>query len=70
MEGSTNDGAEEEEPLKQMIWTLARVAVPAMITLVFAMLIDLVNMIFIGHSDDAAKIAGIGLGNMYVNITC
>ena len=41
-----------------------------MATLVFAVLIDLINMIFIGKTDDAAKIAGIGLGNMYVNIVC
>ena len=53
-----------------MTWSLVSVAVPAMITQIFAMLIDLVNMIFIGHTDDAAKIAGIGLGNMFVNITC
>ena len=38
--------------------------------MVFSMLMDLVNMIFIGHTNDSAKIAGIGLGNMYVNIGC
>lgn len=53
-----------------MIWSLLRVALPAMATMVFAVLIDLINMIFIGKTDDAAKIAGIGLGNMYVNIVC
>ena len=39
-------------------------------TMMFSMLIDLVNMIFIGHTNDSTKIAGIGLGNMYVNIFC
>jgi hypothetical protein len=38
--------------------------------MVFSVLQDLVNMIFIGRSSDSAKIAGIGLGNMYVNICC
>ena len=27
-------------------------------------------MAFIGHLNDPAKIAGAGLGNMYVNIFC
>lgn len=51
-----------------MIWALAKVALPASVTMVFSMLMDLVNMIFVGHLGDSAKIAGIGLGNMYVNI--
>jgi Na+-driven multidrug efflux pump len=36
--------------------------------MVFSMLMDLVNMIFVGHLNDSAKVAGVGLGNMYVNI--
>lgn len=51
-----------------MLWAIARVALPASITQVFSMGMDLTNMIFIGHSNDSAKIAGIGLGNLYVNI--
>ena len=38
------------------------------LTLVFSLMIDLVNMLFIAHTDDSAKMAGIGLGNMFVNI--
>ena len=59
---------DEKEPVTDMVWSLARVALPASITMVFSMLMDLVNMIFVGHLGDSAKIAGIGLGNMYVNI--
>lgn len=51
-----------------MVYSLAKVALPASITMVFSMLMDLVNMIYVGHLGDSAKIAGIGLGNMYVNI--
>lgn len=59
---------EDKQPFSRMLWGIARVALPASITMVFSMLMDLVNMIFVGHLDDSAKIAGIGLGNMYVNI--
>ena len=52
-----------------MIWSLTRVAIPACITMVFSMLMDLVNMIFVGrYLPDSAKIAGVGLGNMYINV--
>ncbi len=61
---------QEKEPFSKMIWALARVALPASATMVFSMLMELVNTIFIGHLNDSAKIAGIGLGNMYVNIVC
>lgn len=53
-----------------MVWSLARVAIPACITMVFSLLMEIVNMLFIGHFNDSAKIAGVGLGNMYVNIAC
>ena len=52
------------------MWKIAKVALPASVTMVFSMLMDLVNMIFIGHLNDSAKVAGVGLGNMYVNIVC
>ena len=57
-----------KEPVQDMVYSLAKVALPASITMVFSMLMDLVNMIYVGRLGDSAKIAGIGLGNMYVNI--
>jgi MATE family multidrug resistance protein len=53
-----------------MICQFIKIALPSSITLVFSMLIELVNMYFIGHKNDPIKIAGVGLGNMYVNIIC
>ena len=52
------------------MWKIAKVALPASVTMVFSMLMDLVNMIFVGHLNDSAMVAGVGLGNMYVNIVC
>jgi len=63
-------GVQGKDSWLSLTWGLVQVALPASITMVFSVLQDLVNMIFIGHSNDAAKIAGIGLGNMYVNICC
>lgn len=57
-------------PMTRMILKLARVSIPAIITQVFAMFMEIVNLYFIGHLNDPEKVAGVGLGNMYVNIIC
>lgn len=31
---------------------------------------ELVNLYFIGHLNSPVFVAGVGLGNMYVNIVC
>ena len=36
----------------------------------FALLVVAMNTAFIGHLGDAAKLAGVGLGLLYVNIFC
>eukprot|EP00347_Sterkiella_histriomuscorum_P017802 403347935 len=51
-----------------MILKLAKVSIPAMISQMFAFFMEIVNLFFIGHLNDPAKVAGVGLGNMYVNI--
>jgi MATE family multidrug resistance protein len=28
------------------------------------------NLMYVGHLGDASKVAGVGLGNMWANITC
>jgi Na+-driven multidrug efflux pump len=63
-----HEAREEKEPFTKMLWAIVSVSIPASVTLMCSMVIDLINLGFIGHTNDAAKIAGIGLGNMYVNI--
>ena len=41
-----------------------------MLSQVCSLLVELINIIYLGHTNDTNKIAGVGLGNMYVNITC
>ena len=54
----------------KMILKLAKVSLPAMVNQCFAFFLELVNMYFVGHLNDPAMVAGVGLGNMYVNIMC
>lgn len=53
-----------------MILTIIKVAVPVILGQLFALLVEMINVAFIGNLNDPAKVAGAGLGNMYVNITC
>lgn len=48
---------------------ILKIAIPAIITLFSAFYVELINVSFVGHLGDPAKVAGVGLGNMYMNIT-
>lgn len=47
---------------------LLNIAIPVIIGLIVSIAVELVNVAFIGHLGDPAKVAGIGLGNMYINM--
>jgi MATE family multidrug resistance protein len=53
-----------------MSWKIVKVAVPTILGQVFALLVIASNTAFIGHLGDSAKLAGVGLGTLYVNIFC
>ena len=44
--------------------------VPASITMVFTILVETINWIYIGQLGVASLTAGIGLGNMILNVCC
>ena len=60
----------QRPPYRKMLLKLAKVAIPAMLSQAFAFYMEIVNLFFIGHLNDPEKVAGVGLGNMYVNIVC
>ncbi|CDW91386.1 transparent testa 12 protein [Stylonychia lemnae] len=58
------------ESAGQMIKNIANIAIPVIIGQFFALFVESINVAFVGHLNDPAKVAGTGLGNMYVNIFC
>ncbi len=40
------------------------------ITLICELMIEVINVFYVGNLNNAAKIAGVGLGTMYINILC
>lgn len=39
-------------------------SIPSIIGSVFEMFVEVINLIFVGHLNDPAALAGVGLGNM------
>ena len=60
----------KDDTLKAMSLKIMRVAIPTILAQVFALLVVASNTAFIGHLGDSAKLAGVGLGTLYVNIFC
>ena len=61
---------EDDRGFFKMSWRIIKVAVPTILGQVFALLVVAINTGFIGHLGDSAKLAGVGLGLLYINIFC
>ena len=51
-----------------MIGEVSLLSLGNIVSMIFYMLIQLVNVYFIGQSNDAHLIAGFGMGNMLINV--
>ena len=50
--------------------TILKIAIPALVASVLSFMMQTINIAYIGHLGDTAKVAGIGLGVLYSNIFC
>ncbi|CDW78835.1 transparent testa 12 protein [Stylonychia lemnae] len=62
--------AKNSESASQMIKNIANIAIPVIIGQFFSLFVEMINVAYVGRLNDPAKVAGAGLGNMYVNIFC
>ena len=53
-----------------MLKNILNVALPAVVSMLFIMIVQTVNIAFVGHldTDKDEKVAGVGLGNLYLNM--
>ena len=51
-----------------MIRTILQIAIPTMVSTIFSKLTEIINLIYAGHLNDPAKLAGVGLANMTLNV--
>ena len=49
---------------------VVKLAVPPIISMFFQFFVQLINTYYMGHLEDTALMAGIGMGNMLINVFC
>lgn len=52
-----------------MTKNIAIVAIPSIIVMALYLIVQLINLTIVGHMNDPAVIAGVGLGNLYINLS-
>ena len=55
-------------PHLNMAIELLKIGLPASIMFLFSMMMEAQNVAFVGHLGDPAKVAGVGMANMYINM--
>lgn len=67
-------GTEEEYSdcitYRKALLDIAKASIPSALGLIFEMLVEVINMMFIGHLNDPVALGAVGLGNMLVNMVC
>ena len=57
---------------KDVEWSMIRemflIAVPAVVANVSWIMIEVINLMFMGHLGNTAIMAGVGIGNIFINI--
>lgn len=54
----------------EVLWFVTKLAVPMIFAMLIFMLVQLVNTYFVGHLNDPVILAGVGMGNMLINVFC
>jgi multidrug resistance protein, MATE family len=54
----------------QAIKDILEIGLPAIISMVLALVVEVINSIFVGHLGKEEILAGVGMANMYMNVTC
>jgi Na+-driven multidrug efflux pump len=50
-----------------MVKDIFAIALPSIVMMFSNMFVEVINLSFIGHGGNAALVAGLGIGNMYLN---
>jgi MATE family multidrug resistance protein len=58
----------EDELYYQKMKIVIRQAVPSLLCMLILMIQEMINLIFVGHLNNSAMIAGVGTGNMIQNM--
>jgi len=60
----------DDMSILQCFWEVTKISIPLVIGLLLWTLVTNINTYYIGNLDDATLLAGVGMGNMLINILC
>lgn len=60
----------DEMTILQCFWIITKMSVPIILALAIQMLVVNVNTFFVGNLNDPSLLAGVGMGNMLINVVC
>ena len=67
-EGSQDVHIEAPNDLMDQFILVAKLSIGPIVSMFFYMFVQLINTYYIGHSNDSTLIAGVGMGNMLINV--
>ena len=53
---------------KERLWIVTKLATNPILGMIFQQLVQLINTYYVGHLNNAALLAGVGMGNMLINV--
>lgn len=56
------------ESLFGQFWLVVKLSVGPIVSMMFYMIVQLINTYYIGHTNEPVLIAGVGMGNMLINV--
>ena len=54
----------------ECLWKVVKLAVPSVIGMLLYLFVQLSNTYFIGNLNEPVLLAGVGMGNMLLNVLC
>jgi len=49
-------------------WLCIKLSVGPIVSMIFYMIVQLINTYYVGHTNESVLIAGVGMGNMLINV--
>ena len=69
-----NDSKEYQFPdemtILECFWLVTKMSIPLVLGMLFFILVQLTNTWYIGNQNDPKLLAGVGMGNMLINVLC
>ena len=60
----------DEMTILQCFWMVTKMAVPLVIGMLLYIFVQMLNTYFVGNLNEPALLAGVGMGNMLINVLC